>query len=74
MQISETESYFAEANPPPHPHPQIFAKFNFLWTEKENSVKVKNSTNYKTSWNSSKFVDIYNMIIELNARDGIPCQ
>ena len=28
--------------------------------------------NYKPSWNSSKFVDIYNIIIELNIRDDIP--
>ena len=30
--------------------------------------------NYKTRWNSSKFADIYNIIIELNTRDGISCQ
>ena len=26
---------------------------------------------YKTSWNFSKFVDIYNIIIDLDTRDGI---
>ena len=27
--------------------------------------------NYKTSWNSSKLIDIYNIIVELDARDDI---
>ena len=27
--------------------------------------------NYKPSWSSSKFIDIYNIIIDLNTRDGI---
>ena len=26
---------------------------------------------YKTSWNSSKFIDIYSIIIDLDTRDGI---
>ena len=29
---------------------------------------------YKTSWNSSKFIDIYNIIVELSTRDGMSCQ
>ena len=54
--------------------PLIFVKFCFLWIEK-NSAKVKNSTkNYKVSWNSSKSIDIYNIIIELDTKDGIFCQ
>ena len=32
---------------------------------------AKNSKSYKTSWNSSKFIDIYNIIIDLDTRDGI---
>ena len=44
----------------------IFAKFCFLWIEK-NSVKAK-VTNYKASWNSPKFIDIYNIITELDIR------
>ena len=28
---------------PPPPPPEILANFYFLWTEKKNSVKVKNS-------------------------------
>ena len=50
--------------------PQIFGKFYFLWIER-NSVKVKIVENYKTSWNSSKLIDIYNIIVELDARDDI---
>ena len=34
-------------------------------------LKWKIVQNYKTSWNSSKFIDIYNIIIELNIRDDI---
>ena len=33
--------------------------------------KWKIVQNYKTSWNSSKFIDICNINIELGARDGI---
>ena len=36
-----------------------------------NIVEVKNSPNYKTSWNFSKFIDIYNIITDLDTRDGI---
>ena len=34
-------------------------------------LKSKIVQNYKTSWNSSKFIDIYNIIIELNTRNDI---
>ena len=37
-------------------------------------LKWKIEQNFKISWNSSKFIDIYNIIIELNARDGVSCQ
>ena len=49
------------------PH-QIIAKFYLI------ALKWKIVQNYKMSWNSSKFIDIYNIIIELNTRDGISCQ
>ena len=41
--------------------------FYFWWIEK-NSVKVKNSTKLD---DSLKFIDVYNIIIDLDARDGI---
>ena len=34
-------------------------------------LKWKIVQSYKTSWNSSKFIDIYNIIIPLDTRDGI---
>ena len=34
-------------------------------------LKWKIVQSYKTSWNSSKFIDIYNIIIDLDTRDGI---
>ena len=34
-------------------------------------LKSKIVHNYKTSWNFSKFIDIYNIIIDLGTRDGI---
>ena len=30
--------------------------------------------NYKTSWNSSNFIDIYNILIYLHTKDDILCQ
>ena len=50
-----------------------FAKFYFLSIEKKNVLKWKIAQNYKTR-NFSKFIDIYNIIIEFNTRDGISCQ
>ena len=50
--------------------PQIFDKFYFLKIEKK-VLKWKIIQNYKTSRNSSKFIDIYNIIIDLDMRDGI---
>ena len=45
---------------------------NSIFSElKEIVLKWKIVQNYKTSWNSSKFIDIYNIIIELNTRDDI---
>ena len=38
---------------------------------KKIELKWKIVQNYKTSWNSSKFIDIYNIIIGLDTRDGI---
>ena len=55
---------------PPHP-PEILANFYFLWTEKKIVLKWKIVKNCKTHWNSSKFIDFYNIIIELNTRGGI---
>ena len=34
-------------------------------------LKWKIVQSYKTSWNSSKFIDIYNIIIDRDTRDGI---
>ena len=39
-----------------------------IFDELKNSVKVKNSTKLD---DFSKFIDIYNIIIDLDARDGI---
>ena len=51
--------------------PQIFANFYFWWIEKKIVLKWKIVQNYKTSWNSSKFIDIYNIAIDLDTRDGV---
>ena len=40
-------------------------------SEKKTSVKVKNSTKSKTSWNSSKVIDTSNITFDLDTRDGI---
>ena len=37
----------------------------------EPKIKWKIAQSYKTSWNSSKFIDIYYIIIDLDTRDGI---
>ena len=50
--------------------PQIFANFYF-GELKKNSVKGKIVQNYKTTRNSSKFIDIYKIIIDLDTRDSI---
>ena len=49
---------------------QIFAKFYFSWLKKL-VLKSKIVQNYKTSWDFSKFIDIYNIIIDLDTTDGI---
>ena len=49
---------------------QIFAKFYFSWLKKI-VLKSKIVQNYKTSWDFSKFIDIYNIIIDLDTTDGI---
>ena len=49
--------------------PQIFAKLCFSLL-KQIMLKSKIVHNYKTSWNFSKFIDIYNIIIDLGTRDG----
>ena len=38
---------------------------------KKTVLKQKIVQSYKTSWNSSKFIDIYNIIIDLDTRGGI---
>ena len=38
---------------------------------KKIELKWKIVQNYITSWNSSKFIDIYNIIIDLDMRDDI---
>ena len=48
----------------------IFAKLCFSLLKKI-MLKSKIVHNYKTSWNFSKFIDIYNIIIDLGTRDGI---
>ena len=50
--------------------PQIFAKFYFSWLKKV-VLKSKIVQNYKTSWNFSKFINIYNIVTDLDTRDGI---
>ena len=50
---------------------QIFANFDFWWTEKKIVLKWKIVQNYKSSWNSSKFIGIYNIVINLDTRDNI---
>ena len=46
------------------------AKSYFWWIEKIVS-QWKIVQNYKTSWNSSKFIDVYNISVDLETRDGI---
>ena len=46
---------------------QIFANLYFSWIEKIGG-KVKNSTKFKTSWNSSKVIDSSNISIDLDTR------
>ena len=48
--------------PAPPPPPQIFANFHF-WSIEKIVLKWKVVKNYKTSLNSPKFIDIYNIII-----------
>ena len=48
---------------------QIFANFYF-WSIEKIVLKWKVVQNYKTSLNSSKFIDIYNIIV-LDTRDDI---
>ena len=50
-----------------------FAKFYF-YELKKTVLKWKIVQSYKTSWNSSKVIDIYSITIELNKRDGLFCQ
>ena len=52
------------------PAPQNFATFSF-YELKKIVLKWKIVQSYKTSWNSSKVIDIYNITIELNNRDGL---
>ena len=73
LQYLETGGTGGSCSPtPPSPHTPllllIFASFYFWWIEK-NSVKVKSSTNYKTSWNTSKFSDAVYSITDLGTRD-----
>ena len=37
----------------------------------KNIVQSTMVQNYKTRWNFSKFIDIYDIIIDLDTRDGI---
>ena len=53
--------------------PRFLLNSNF-YELKKIVLKEKIVKNFKTIWNFSKFVDIYNMIIELNTRDWISCQ
>ena len=50
-----------------------FTKFYF-YESKKIVLKWKIVQSYKTSWNPSKFIDIYNITIELDSRDGLSCQ
>ena len=46
---------------------------DFIFYElQEIALKWKIMQNYKTRY-SSEFIDVYNIIIELNTRDGISC-
>ena len=51
-----------------------FLLISIFYEMKKIVLNWKIVENYKTRWNSSKFADIYNIIIELNTRDGISCQ
>ena len=50
--------------------PQIFANLYF-WSIEKIVLKWKVVQNYKTSLNSSKFIDIYNIIVVLDTREDI---
>ena len=52
------------------PPPQIFPNFYF-WSIEKIMLKWKVVQNYKTSLDSSKFIDIYNIIIVLDTREDI---
>ena len=52
------------------PPPQIFANFHF-WSIEKIVLKWKVVKNYKTSLNSPKFIDIYNIIIVFDTREDI---
>ena len=54
--------------------PQNFLMNSIFYELKGIVLKQKIVQNYKTSWNSSKFIDIYNIVIELDTRTGISCQ
>ena len=61
-----------EATPPPPPPPTRFLLNSIFYELKKIVLKWKVVQNYKTCWNSSKFIDVYNIIIELNSRDQYP--
>ena len=50
--------------------PQDFGNFYF-WSIEKIALKWKIVQNYKTSLNSSNFLDIYNIVIILATRDDI---
>ena len=54
--------------PPPPPYPSRFLLASIFDELRKIVLKWKIAQNYKTSWNSSKFIDVYS-IIDLGTRD-----
>ena len=53
---------------PPPPYPSRFLLASIFDELRKIVLKWKIAQNYKTSWNSSKFIDVYS-IIDLGTRD-----